>query len=312
MSDDQQIEAAITAYRARLQAEAEIGKSDLAEIEDHLRDLVAELRATGVLTADAITLAAHRLGEPAELAREHARVRSPFGAKLSPIRAVSAAVLVTAQVVLALTLYAPVSVMTQLVLPAIVIGALALRLTWARALIVGMAGYSLLDHLVWIVLMDRVELGTSPAVLAAFLVMSAGTFAFVAPWRRRELAPAGIALVALYPAFAGAMQSFAFELTGQADLLVLPYLALGATMIAACGLVLRARWGAIAAGVASVALVGAGAQLGDTLFHFDDALLIEASILVTIGVGAAAALVTAVLAWRTARSTLGTLKSILS
>lgn len=79
---DRAIDEAVGRYRELLAGEVDIGRAALDEIEDHMRSLVADLRATGMPTANAITEAAERLGDPREVAREHARVRTSFGAKL--------------------------------------------------------------------------------------------------------------------------------------------------------------------------------------------------------------------------------------
>ncbi|MBA3457778.1 MAG: hypothetical protein H0T42_32145 [Deltaproteobacteria bacterium] len=316
MSDEHEIEAAITAYRAQLEAAAEIGRSDLAEIEDHLRELVRELRETGMPVGAAVVEAAHRLGEPAALAREHARVRSAFGAKLSRARAWSATALVVIQIGLALALFngpeIPVFFVTTLVLPAIVVIGLAARLTWARALIVGMSSYALLEHVIYLVLLRNEVWGENPWVTAAFMVISLGTFAFVAPWRRGEITQAGAALVVLFAAFSAASSSFGFGYTGSLDVMLLPYAALSATIISGCGIVLRARWAAISAGAASVFLLGCWLQLADSLFDYDSSWAIRGALLGTLGLGVIAAAGTAVLSWRTARTKLGTLRSVLS
>lgn len=313
MSDE--IEKAIEGYRAQLQAEADIGRSDLAEIEDHLRELVTELRQTGMPISAAITEAAHRLGDPRQLAREHARVRSAFGARLSRARAWSAATLVLAQLVLAAVLYppdpfVPMYVVTQILLPAVVAGALAGRLTWARALILGMSGYGLVQTAMYVALPG--EPGFDPMIVGLFTILQLGTFAFVMPWRRHEIAPAGIALVVLYVAFGGAMAASMFVMNGPFEDFAVAFVAQGATVLAGAGLVLRARWAAFAAVLASLALLVSAGQVNDIEFVFADAALIKATLLGSIALGSVAAAVTAVLSWRTARTRLGTLRSILS
>lgn len=316
MSDE--IEKAIEGYRAKLQAEADIGRSDLAEIEDHLRELVTELRETGMPVGAAITEAAHRLGDPRQLAREHARVRSAFGARLSRARAWSAATLVLAQLVLSMIVYhqhhlpvVPMFVVTQLVLPALVAGALAARLTWARALILGMSGYGLVGIALHIALHGD-KAGLDPALIGMFALLQLGTLIFVMPWRRHEITPAGIALVVLYIAYDGAMSGSSFVWTGPVEDFVIAFIAQIATVLAGAGLVLRARWAALAAALASVALLVSAGQVNDIEFVFADAALVKATLLGSIALGAVAAAVAAVLSWRTARTRLGTLRSILS
>ena len=101
-----EVEQAIEHYRARLAAEAELARGDLAEIEDHLRTLIDALREDGLPAGEAIVEAARRLGDPRQLAREHARVRTPFGAKLSRARAWSACALLLPYLVLHAVLHA--------------------------------------------------------------------------------------------------------------------------------------------------------------------------------------------------------------
>lgn len=46
VSDDQSVNEAIETYRQQLTAEAELARGDLDEIEDHMRTLIDEPRAT--------------------------------------------------------------------------------------------------------------------------------------------------------------------------------------------------------------------------------------------------------------------------
>src|ERR1051325_3500616 len=94
------VERAVETYKERLAAEAELAPRDVAEIEDHLRTLIEDLRATGVPLGRAIEQAAEGLGAPARLAREHSRVRTPFGARLSRLRAWSALALILPMIAL--------------------------------------------------------------------------------------------------------------------------------------------------------------------------------------------------------------------
>ncbi|NVB77954.1 MAG: hypothetical protein HOV81_06120, partial [Kofleriaceae bacterium] len=87
------VDEEIVEYRKRLRAQGELAERDLDELEDHLRELTCELRNAGMSAAEAVTEAARRLGDPRQLAREHARVRSRFGPPLSAGRAWSAAAL---------------------------------------------------------------------------------------------------------------------------------------------------------------------------------------------------------------------------
>src|ERR1700735_2503737 len=94
--DDDNDDEDIARYRAQILAEAELSRGELDEIEDHLRSLAADLREHGTPSGEAIALACQRLGDPRDLAREHARARSRFGARLSRARAWSAAALLAA------------------------------------------------------------------------------------------------------------------------------------------------------------------------------------------------------------------------
>ena len=87
-------EDVIATYKRELVAEAELARGDLDEIEDHLRVLATELRDRGMPRIEATIEACRRLGDPRAVAREHARVRSPFGARLSKLRAYSAVALI--------------------------------------------------------------------------------------------------------------------------------------------------------------------------------------------------------------------------
>src|SRR5450432_659801 len=131
MSEDDQV---ISQYRNELVAEAEFARGDLDEIEDHLRVLAHELRDTGMPRAQAIDEACRRLGDPRSVAREHARVRSPFGAKLSRARAWSAAALIVGLVVLTRYQHGDPgpALGIQLKLAIVIALVLAARLSWAR------------------------------------------------------------------------------------------------------------------------------------------------------------------------------------
>lgn len=310
MSDEHEIETAITAYRAQLQAEAELGRSDLAEIEDHLRELVTELRETGMPVAVAVTEAARRLGEPAALAREHARVRTPFGAKLSRARAWSACLLFVP------LLYTVVSIATQYgdlrgaadsVIGAGLIVALAFRLTWARAIMLGIAGFGS----VWML----VTLPLAPGAPLIYLVLDLGIVAFLMPWRRGELAAPGWALALLYTMYCGASWATSqLAITTQSDDFVTymtAALALTMTLSTGAGIVLRARWAAITAAVACAMLVMCLANLGSLTYRFAQPDWVRSYAIGVQLVGAVTAAVVAWLAWVSARTNFGTVRSLL-
>jgi hypothetical protein len=63
---------AVLGWRRRMGAQPDIQEGDLDELEDHLRETVAELRGTGLSDEEAFLLAARRLGDPETLAGEFA------------------------------------------------------------------------------------------------------------------------------------------------------------------------------------------------------------------------------------------------
>ena len=295
MSKD--VEAAIAAYRRALTNTAELARTDLDEIEDHLRTLGDELHATGMPALDAVREAARRLGDPAELAREHARVRPPFGAKLSRTRAWSAAALLGVLLGTYITsLPSPGSWAWTAVFPLLELGCgivlwigLVARLSWARAILLGsFACFSTL-WLVALAFVPGFQLG--PITLAQLALV-----AFLAPWHRRDLSPAGVAL---------ALQVWAYAIAGSIPLTVqlsgVAMIAIAAATLATIGTVLRARWSAVFAVVSALAIAGATTQLAsDTAFLASDMAFVA-----LLATGAVAATISAVVQIATARSTLG-------
>jgi len=302
-----EIDQAIARYRNEVLAEAELARADIAELEDHLRVLIDDLRASGLPTAQAIAEAAHRLGDPRSIAREHARVRTPFGAKLSRMRAWS---VVALMLPLLASGFANVFFMSprnliELGFGVVLALAMAARLTWARPILLG--GFAFWTA--WYV----VSIISYPGLNPAWLVIHAGLLAFLVPWRRGEITAAGAALALQVGAFGAATFALGFYVTTRdgAWNLVAPaaQVAFGAAVIAAAGGVLRARWSALASAVSALTLGVAVVQLthlrfrvGDELFHLE--------VLATVATGAIAAAAGAVLAWRSARSRLGTLRAI--
>ena len=65
---------AIAAWRSELSARSVCGRSDLDELEAHLRDEMDALRSRGLSGQEAFWVAAHRLGSAAALAPEYAKV----------------------------------------------------------------------------------------------------------------------------------------------------------------------------------------------------------------------------------------------
>ena len=240
VSNESLDEAGIKAYRRALHTEAEIARGDLDEIEDHLRSLALELRANGLTGLEAVTEAARRIGEPALVAREHARVRSAFGARLTRLRSWGAAALLAPfGVYYAATAGGPGAIMWLLL-----IAALVSRLTWrARAspaccrsgvvasavALMGAASNPAGD--------DRAMRGDVGGERAARPV----------EWLERADAR-GVVAVLLAPAYVSQVSSGSLQLTGPTALIlsnVLPTVMLIGLIVAFAGTLLRARWAAI-------------------------------------------------------------------
>jgi hypothetical protein len=304
---------AITKYREQLTAEADLARGDLDEIEDHLRNLYNELRER-MPHGDAIAEACRRLGDPRQLAREHARVRTPFGARLSRRRAWSAAVLLVPMAVQAVVsarhwgMASPAGIECGLVL--FVMAALVGRLTWARPIIVG----SLAATLVWnltVALAMPIEMPHA----TLFLVSNLGALAFLVPWRRGELTPAAIGLALLAPAYSAAASSLWFYASSPDGVVVINpigFLAALCVVLAGIGFVLRARWGAIPAAIAALSLVGVTNAFWPMDWRMPGGEAWRMLVLGNFMFGAATAAIAAVVCWRTARSKLGTLRHVLS
>lgn len=84
-----------------------------------------------------------------------------------------------------------------------------------------------------------------------------------------------------------------------------------AAIVATCGGVLRARWSALAAACTAGALAIAMLELGSLRFVAGNTAL-HVRTFAFVGSGVAAAAAAAVIGWKTARSTLGTLRAIAS
>ena len=308
------VDAAIEAYRLELAAEAELAAGDLDEIEDHLRELIAELRAAG-RGAEAIAVARRRLGDPRAVAREHARVRSPFGARPSRLRAWSAAALLAPMVVWwAWTAAHGAGAWSRLGmeagLAAVLVVALAARLSWARAFLLGQAVASTITMALglWLWPWARTQ-------VALQLVAYAGVAAFLVPWRRGELTAAGAALALLVPAYTGASMVVAFKITGTSGDLFCPTaasIALIAALAAGAGLLLRARWGCVAAAACAIALASTAHRIWDLRWRVPHPVAERLLVVGLVVGGAVAAAGAAVLAWRDARSGVGTLRGLAS
>ena len=248
MSDDDDV---VRAYRAELVAAGDLDPKDLDELEDHLRLLIEEMRAAGV--PDPIGAARHQLGEPTQVAREHARVRPGFATRLGGARLWSAVVMVA--VITALNGLATYKTHSfefgaLFAFRVVLLAALIAGRTWARPLLLGtFACSTLLSLSSWIVL----DHGTM------YLPFNIGALVFLAPWRRRELSVAGVALAlqgwlfwsATFAVLAATQHSRWIEHPSVSA----ASLALCACVAAICGGVLRARWSVIATAIAAIALV---------------------------------------------------------
>ena len=279
----------IDAYRRALVA-ADLAADDVAELEDHLRALADELRATGLPAAIAVREAAHRLGDPQAIAREHARVRSPYGAPLSRARAWSAALLLAPYAALATVDVYYTGVAVQLLftlgIAIVMLGALALRVPWARAAVLG--------ALIAMTIPDLIEVATSHYVTPyeiMRLICEAGAVAFLAPWRRGELPQPARAVAFLGPAYASATAILqATTMIAKLDLsgaIAMP--CVFATLILGLR---RSRWAVVPGTLGALALVGATAvrwQL-HALAPIDDVAMIASMMAGAAGLAASGAL----------------------
>ncbi|HVK86450.1 MAG TPA: hypothetical protein VM513_20165 [Kofleriaceae bacterium] len=310
---EKDVDEAIEHYRTQLLAEAELGARELDEIEDHLRTLIEDLRATGMPATVAVTEAARRVGDPRAVAREHARVRGAFGAKLSRLRAWSVAALMLPMLtMLAISGVGYEGVWSrsglELGFGLVLFTALVARLSWARPVLLGgLAFYiapSILAAWMW------------PAYNAIWLLVPIiGAVAFLAPWRRGELTAAGAALALQVWAYAAASYALNYQYTsgeGSPYVPVAPtaQVALVAAVVATIGGLLRARWSAIAALGSSLTLALAVIELSSLRFVFSDPEVMRASLLTIVASGAITSALASILAWRSARSLLGTLREI--
>jgi hypothetical protein len=311
-NDTKDVDRAIAAYRRELVAEAELAAEDLDEIEDHLRTLTADLRATGLPAAAAVTEAARRVGDPRRLAREHARVRSPFGAQLSRLRAWSAALVLAPMLVIAVVETLPHTglwsrYMAELGFGLVLAAALVARLSWARSVLLGGLAFFAIPTVMAVAL--------APESSALWLVPSLGPLAFLVPWRRGEVTRAGTALALSVWAYGAASLALGYQLTASdgsvAFVAPVAVVALVAAMIATVGGILRARWSAAASAVCAATLAFAIVELAGMRFVFDDAALWRVYLLGMVGSGVVAAAASAYLAHRTARSGLGTFDHVL-
>lgn len=304
---DTATEETIEQYRKQLVAEAELADGDLAEIEDHLRTLTDDLRVGGMPAAEAVTEAARRLGDPKHLAREHSRVRSPFGARLSRARAWSAAALLVPVFVMSLVDYHQLNRFTvENVLGLLLSIALLARLSWARASALGIMGFLTLPAA-----LATVRFGLHPA----WMVWHVGVLAFLVPWRRGEITTAGWSLTLGAWTYGAASAALMYRFTNaQGEIsIVMPAaaLALMCSAVATIGGVLRARWSALLALVSAVALWGVAGEVLFMRVRLSSPTLLMTYLSTIAITGAIAATVATVIALRTTQSRLGTLRHVL-
>ena len=70
------VEPQIAEWRAHVAGAPAVDGRDLDELEDHLRDQIAELRAAGLAADEAFLVAVKRMGDVDALSREFAREHS--------------------------------------------------------------------------------------------------------------------------------------------------------------------------------------------------------------------------------------------
>lgn len=308
-----EFEDAIAKYRAELRAGAELADGDLDEIEDHLRSLTDELRARGMPAAEAVTEAARRLGEPRAIAREHSRVRSAFGARLSTARTWSVVALLVPMALYSIAVRYPFLGLwnrynLEVAVELFLVAALVLRMGWARPVLLGAAASSLV-----------LTLGLQTFVVDGeplWIVWNVGLFAFLVPWRRGEITASGFALIGFVWAYTAASFALSFQVTtpdGIHGMFVsTAAIACIACAVASIGAILRARWSSVAGVIAAGALAVTTYQLIGLSVKLTGASAFEVMIVSLLGSGTAAAAIGGILGWRTARSTLGSLHAIRS
>jgi hypothetical protein len=232
---DEELEVAIATYRVELIEEGGLAGGDLDELEDHLRALVTELRDAGLSAQIAFVEATRRLGQPHALAREFAHTRPVFGARPSRAAAWSALALMMVSTVPALVAAAigeaPVTWSVFAVLSVMVMVGLALRTSWARAIVFGNAAYGLVVATAFLF---------TPTFSATLFVpealVDAGLVAFLWPSRRSPLSVRGWALAVVGLAASGVSQVQFTIGTPFADAVIAPYL------FGIAGILLCARW----------------------------------------------------------------------
>ncbi len=228
----------ILQYRGELLAEAEMAKDDLDEIEDHLRELLA----AGAAFDDAIA----QLGAAREVAREHARVRSAFGPRISRLRAWSAAALQVPG--LAIAAYSAATDSVMMLLPfalcfVATVGLLARRAS-AAAYVTGVSTSAVLAG---IAALSKTH-GREVDVWWALRVMSmVGSVAFLAPRRLRDLTARGWSVLFLGVASTGVVTNSIFtrNVIESSYSITVPVIGIAAsvgTLLGLVGVLARGRW----------------------------------------------------------------------
>ena len=302
-----EVDEAIEQYRQELVAEATLAKGDLDEIEDHLRELIELLRASQPL-AVAIAVARTRLGAPRALAREHARVHGSFGPPLSRWLAISAVALLVPMLVSGALIVPLDQLWSLLGFELVAGGALAVALVaqrgWARPVLFAGAAF-------WTLPM-ALQLASYPGISPIWLALHVGIVAFLAPWRRREITRASVALALQTWAVCGATMVLGYQISarGGGMVYVTPaaQVALAAAALATVGGILRARWSALGSLVAAATLALSIEELSHLQFRLVHASLHEVMTFGLLATGAIASLVSGVLLWRHARTRLGSLR----
>jgi hypothetical protein len=302
-----EVDEVIEHYKSQLLGEAELARGDLKEIEDHLRTLTEELRERGVPELDAVRAACERLGDPRAVAREHARVHSPFGARLSRARSISAALFMLPLVIRHFELVSGLLVIVP-ILGAVMIVALLARVTWARPIVLGGVGFFAIGaiQMQWFLRGEH----------ALWLIPHVGTVLFVMPWRRNELYRAGFALALQALAFGAAVRvGGMMDSLGDGPIHMAPagLIAFFALVIAVSGTVLRARWAALASVVGAVMLVASVIECAPFFLRYRFEFVLEEGVPIAVMLVAAAiaATIAAFASWKSARTTIGTLHYVL-
>ncbi|HEY1558495.1 MAG TPA: hypothetical protein VGF94_26910 [Kofleriaceae bacterium] len=95
-----------------------------------------------------------------------------------------------------------------------------------------------------------------------------------------------------------------------AALLLVPLVALAAALVALAGGIVRARWGALASLGSALALAASLVEIVQLRFRMKGAETWAIAIPALLGAGAITAAIGGLVAWRTARSTLRTLRDV--